>query len=67
MLGTNILLAYVFILLSLNTLAQDFKAEIVQFREEYKAEFLKSKYSPLKEEDFQYLRFYEPDEKFRVE
>ena len=67
MLRTNNLLIYVFMLLSLNTFAQDFKEEIAKFREEYKAEFLKSKYSPLKEEDFQYLRFYEPNEKFNVE
>lgn len=67
MLRLNNLFACVFTLLSLNTIAQDFKAEIAQFREEYKAEFLKSKFSPLKEEDFQYLRFYEPNEKFRVE
>ncbi len=67
MLRINNLLTYVFILLSMNTFAQDFKAEIGKFREEYKAEFLKSKFSPLKEEDLQYLRFYEPIEKFRVE
>lgn len=68
MLRITHLLTYVFILLlSVNTMAQDFKAEIAQFREEYKAEFLKSKFSPLKEEDLQYLRFYEPNEKFRVE
>lgn len=67
MLRINNLLTYIFILLAMNIYAQDFKAEIGQFREEYKAEFLKSKFSPLKEEDFKYLRFYEPNEKFRVE
>lgn len=67
MLRINNLFACVFIFVSLNTFAQDYSTEIEKFREEYKAEFLKSKFSPLKEEDFKYLRFYEPNEKFRVE
>lgn len=67
MLRINNFLTYVFILLTMNTFAQDFNAEIAKFREEYKAEFLKSRFSPLKEEDFQYLRFYEPNPKYRVE
>jgi len=67
MLRTTTILAYVFMFFALNTFAQDFKAEIEQFRENYKEEFLKSKFSPVKKEDFQYLRFYEPTEKYRVE
>ncbi|GAB3524436.1 DUF1684 domain-containing protein [Emticicia fontis] len=67
MLRINNLFACAFILLSLNTFAQDFNSEIAQFRDEYKAEFLKSKFSPLKEEDLKYLRFYEPNEKYKVE
>ncbi len=51
----------------LTIFAQDFKAEIEKHREEYKAEFLKNSSSPLKKEDFEYLRFYEPNEKFKVE
>lgn len=47
--------------------AQDFKSEIEKHREEYKADFKKSVSSPLKQEDFEYLRFYEPNEKFKVE
>ncbi len=50
----------------LTIFAQDFKAEIEKHREEYKADFLKNASSPLKKEDFEYLRFYEPNEKFRV-
>ncbi len=50
--------------------AQDYKATIENHRLEYKNEFLKSANSPsgspLKEEDFQYLRFYEPNEKYKV-
>lgn len=50
----------------LSIFAQDFKAEIEKHRSAYKAEFLKNSSSPLKEEDFEYLRFYEPNEKFKV-
>ncbi|CAH0996633.1 hypothetical protein EMA8858_02765 [Emticicia aquatica] len=46
--------------------AQDFKTTIEKHREAYKAEFLKSANSPLKQEDFGYLQFYEPNEKFNV-
>lgn len=52
--------------LPLAIFAQDFKAEIEKHREEYKADFLKTPSSPLKKEDFEYLRFYEPNEKFKV-
>lgn len=50
----------------LSVFAQDFKAEIEKHREEYKADFLKNANSPLKKEDFEYLRFFEPNEKFKV-
>lgn len=50
----------------LTIVAQDFKAEIEKHREEYKADFLKNSSPPLKKEDFEYLRFYEPNEKFKV-
>jgi len=50
----------------LTILAQDFKAEIEKHREKYKANFLKNSSSPLKKKNFEYLRFYEPDEKFKV-
>ncbi|AFK03275.1 protein of unknown function DUF1684 [Emticicia oligotrophica DSM 17448] len=46
--------------------AQDFKAEIEKHREEYKTEFLKDSNSPLKKEDLEYLRFFEPNEKYKV-
>ena len=63
----NSLLYIIFFTFSFGTFAQDFKAEIEKHREEYKSEFLKSANSPLKQEDFKYLRFYEPNEKFKVE
>jgi uncharacterized protein (DUF1684 family) len=50
----------------LTLFAQDFKAEIEKHREEYKADFLKNSSSPLKKEDIEHLRFYEPNEKFKV-
>ena len=63
----NSLLYIIFFTFSFGTFAQDFKAEIEKHREEYKSEFLKSANSPLKQEDFKYLQFYEPNEKFKVE
>lgn len=48
-------------------LAQNYNSEIQKHREEYKAEFLKSANSPLKQEDLAFLSFYEPNEKFKVE
>jgi uncharacterized protein (DUF1684 family) len=56
----------IFLLISFNIFAQDFKAEIEKHREEYKADFLKNSNSPLKKEDFAFLRFYDPNEKFKV-
>jgi uncharacterized protein len=62
----KLLLGFIFLFPTI-LFAQDFKAEIEKHREEYKAAFLKSSSSPLKQEDFEYLRFYEPNEKFKVE
>jgi uncharacterized protein (DUF1684 family) len=46
--------------------AQDFASRTEQFRNNYKAEFLKSETSPLKKKDLQFLRFYQPDSTYRV-
>ena len=62
----NILCVF-FLNLPVMLFAQDFETVIEKHREAYKAEFLKSSNSPLKQEDFAFLRFYEPDEKFKVE
>ena len=62
----NLILGFIFFFPP-QLFAQDFKAEIEKHREEYKAEFLKSANAPLKQEDFEYLRFYEPNEKFKIE
>jgi uncharacterized protein (DUF1684 family) len=61
---------YLLILLLLSStasFAQDHKAQIAAFREKYKADFLEDKNSPLKNEDLQYLRFYDADSTYRVE
>jgi uncharacterized protein len=47
--------------------AQSYTASIDSFRTHYKQEFLEDPRSPLKEEDFQYLRFYDANEKFKVQ
>lgn len=60
---------YIFILFLLgfrSINAQDFKTEIEKHREKYKEEFLSNSSSPLKKEDLEFLRFYEPNEKFKV-
>ncbi|WP_310587912.1 DUF1684 domain-containing protein [Larkinella arboricola] len=41
--------------------------QIAAHREEYKADFLKSSTSPLKKDDLQNLRFFEPDSTYRIE
>jgi hypothetical protein len=46
--------------------AQTFTEETNQFRNHYKAEFLRSENSPLKAADLSYLQFYEPDSTYRV-
>lgn len=46
--------------------AQDFAKQTEAFREEYKAEFLKSERSPLKKKDLKYLQFYKADSSYRV-
>lgn len=47
-------------------IAQDFKTDIEKHREKYKEEFVSNSSSPLKKEDLEFLRFYEPNEKFKV-
>lgn len=43
-----------------------YQDSILQFRQHYKNEFLTDERSPLKEADTSYLRFYEPDARYRV-
>lgn len=46
--------------------AQSYKDSIDQYRQQYKADFLTDKRSPLKAEDTGYLRFYKTDPSYRV-
>jgi uncharacterized protein len=50
----------------LSAVAQDFARQTEVFRDEYKADFLKSENSPLKKKDLKFLRFYEADSTYRV-
>lgn len=52
--------------ISFSAFTQSYQEIIEKHREEYKAEFLKSPNSPLKKEDLELLKFYEPNEKFKV-
>jgi uncharacterized protein len=47
--------------------SQSYQESIEKHREEYKAEFLKSANSPLKKENLEHLKFYESNEKYKVE
>ncbi len=59
------LLVALFLFVS-TALSQEYEQQIREFREDYKNEFLKDSHSPLKKEDIDYLRFFEPDESYRV-
>jgi uncharacterized protein len=49
-----------------SSLCQSFNKIINDYREEYKQGFLSEESSPIKKEDIQYLRFYNPDKKYEV-
>jgi uncharacterized protein len=59
-------LSVVFLLVSLNCLGQDYKAQIADYRRQYMNDFLADSHSPLQKEDLQYLRFYDADSTYRV-
>ncbi len=46
--------------------AQSHKEQVASFRQNYKDDFLKDPRSPLKQEDLQYLRFYDADSTYQV-
>jgi uncharacterized protein len=60
-------LAIILLFYSTTTQAQSYTANIDSFRTHYKQEFLEDPRSPIKQEDFQYLRFYDANEKFKVQ
>lgn len=51
---------------SLNCFGQNYLTQIDLFRKNYKNDFLQDKRSPLKEEDIQFLRFYDADSTYKV-
>src|SRR5260370_42614645 len=60
---------YCFVLLlmvSLNCFAQDYKAQIAEYRNKYRNDFLTDPSSPLKKDDLAFLRFYDADSTYRV-
>ena len=54
------------VLMSFSVAGQGFKKSICEHRKEYKESF-KEEGSPIKPEDIRYLRFFKPDEVYRVE
>lgn len=54
------------VICGLSATGQTYTEQIVQHRDHYKEEFLKSERSPLKKGDLPYLRFYAPDSSYRV-
>jgi len=55
-----------FMMIQLNSFAQDYKTQIANHRENYKADFLKDARSPLKEDDLKHLHFFEADSSYDV-
>ncbi len=51
---------------AVSCLAQSYNDSILLHRQHYKEEFISEERSPLKGNDTAYLRFYAPDEKYRV-
>ncbi|QHS55797.1 DUF1684 domain-containing protein [Mucilaginibacter sp. 14171R-50] len=53
-------------LITFNCTAQDYKAMLATHRQQYKADFISDKHSPLKEADLQNLHFFDADSTYRV-
>src|ERR1700692_3631035 len=54
------------LLTGLKCFGQDYKAQIEEFRNKYKNDFLTDANSPLKKNDLAFLRFYDADSTYRV-
>lgn len=61
----KITFSFILVLLGFSMTAQSFKKSVCDHRKEYKEAF-KEEGSPLKPEDIRYLKFYKPDESYRV-
>lgn len=55
-----------FLFISTLASAQNYKATIAKHREAYNADFLKETRSPLKEDDFKHLHFFEADSTYNI-
>lgn len=55
-----------FLFISLNSFAQSYSAQIAKHRENYKQDFIKESYSPLKQKDFDNLHFYDADSTYKI-
>ncbi|RDC55755.1 DUF1684 domain-containing protein [Pedobacter chinensis] len=60
------LLSVFFLFISLNSFAQTYSGQIAKHRENYKQDFIKDSYAPLKENDLQNLHFYDADSTYKV-
>ena len=57
---------FILLLVSSTAHAQNFSDAITKYRDNYKADFIKHQNSPLKENDLQYLHFFEADSTYQV-
>ncbi|PWS29611.1 DUF1684 domain-containing protein [Pedobacter yonginense] len=61
------ILPILLVLCSLNSFAQSYAEQIAKHRENYKQDFIKESYSPLKEKDLKNLNFYDADSTYKIE
>ena len=60
-------LFFLLLVISINSSAQDYNADIISHREHYKKEFLEDKRSPLREDQLKDLDFFAPDSSYRID
>ena len=60
-------LFFLLLVISINSSAQDYNADIISHREYYKKEFLEDKRSPLRENQLKDLDFFAPDSSYRID
>lgn len=59
-------ISLLFVMIASLLKAQTYNDDILAHREKYKQDFLAEERSPIKEKDIQFLRFYDPDENYKV-
>jgi uncharacterized protein (DUF1684 family) len=60
------LIFIIVILITTSTFAQSYRKIIGDYRKEYKEGFITDEHSPIKKEEIDYLRFYNPDKHYKV-